>query len=385
MADAPPLPPPAIEQPAPYQVSYGLVTGRAARGTTQVVVLANGRKLAARPLRGRRFSLRVALPVGDATVRVVTSGRGGRRSSAHVHDVFGLPAAGRPRRVASRVDPVLARKLRGLAREYSGTPGYYVQSLTGGSGAAWNAKARFPAASTVKLAIAAAVLASHSGIPPPGSRVGALLREMIVPSDDEAANALLVWLAGSTSSGGQRVNALMESIGLTDTLMYGGYETRALSGPIPARVNDAPAFGVGKYTTAWDMTSALARALARVGRLGSASLGPARPDTGRRAPLAVADGTRTRSPEARQRHPRSARRRGAAQGRLDLDGAPRHGSRLLGRGRLRRGRHDVEAERSRPRVGSSRGEGCSRHPRARPPYRRLTGSGGDLDLSRYSF
>ncbi len=211
------------------------------------------------------------LPVGDATVRVVTSGRGGRRSSAHVHDVFGLPAAGRPRHVASRVDPVLARKLRGLARDYSGTPGYYVQSLTGGSGAAWNAKARFPAASTVKLAIAVAVLASHSGIPPPASRVGVLLREMIVPSDDEAANALLVWLAGSTSSGGSRVNALMESIGLTDTLMYGGYETRALSGPIPARVNDAPAFGVGKYTTAWDMTR-LWRAL----WLASAGSGPLR-------------------------------------------------------------------------------------------------------------
>ena len=47
----------------------------------------------------------------------------------------------------------------------------------------------------------------------------------------------------------------MRGIGLTDTLMYGGYATRTLSSRIPVRVDEAPAFGVGKYTTAWDMTS----------------------------------------------------------------------------------------------------------------------------------
>ena len=159
-----------------------------------------------------------------------------------------------------------------MVRGYHGTAGYYVQSLTGGSGAAWNADARFPAASTLKLAIATTVLAEHSGIPPPGSRVDSLLRELIIPSDDAAANALLVWLDGSTSSGAYRVNDLMRSIGLSDSLMYGGYQvTRALSIPIPRRVDDAPAFGVGKYTTASDMTS-LWRAL----WLASGGIGPLR-------------------------------------------------------------------------------------------------------------
>jgi hypothetical protein len=123
----------------------------------------------------------------------------------------------------------------------------------------------------VKLAIAATVLARHSGIPPPGSRIDGLLREMIVPSDDEAANALLVWLGGSTSSGAYRVNDLMRSLGLSDTLMYGGYETRTLSARIPRRVDETPAFGVGKYTTAWDMVS-LWRAL----WLASGGVGPLR-------------------------------------------------------------------------------------------------------------
>ena len=256
MVDAPPLPPPAIEQPAAHQVSYGLVTGRAARGTMQVLVHANGKRLASNTLRGRRFTLRVTLPRGDVTVRVTTIARNGRRSSAHVHDVFGLPPGARPRIVTSRVERTLDRKLMRMVRGYTGTAGYYVQSLTGGSGAAWNARARFPAASTLKLAIAATVLAEHSGIPPPGSRIDSLLRELIIPSDDETANTLLVWLGGSTSSGAYRVNDLMRSIGLTDSLMYGGYEvTRALSGRIPLRVDEAPDFGVGKYTTAWDMAS----------------------------------------------------------------------------------------------------------------------------------
>ena len=249
------LPPPVIEQPAPRQVSYGFVTGRAARGTTRVIVTANGRTLASKPLTGRRFSLRVRLPLGDVTVRVTTVTRGGQRATAHVHDVFGLPAAARPRVVQPRQDPILARKLGAAVRGYAGTAGYYVQSLTGGDGAAWNAKARFPAASTLKLAIAATVLAEHSGIPPPGSSIDGLLREMIIPSDDGSANALLVWLDGSTSSGAYRVNSLMSSLGLTDSLMYGGYEVRTLSSRIPLRVDEAPAFGVGKYTTAWDMTS----------------------------------------------------------------------------------------------------------------------------------
>ncbi len=236
-----------------------------------MIVTANGSRLASKPLAGKRFSLRVRLPLGDVTVRVTTLARGGNRSTAHVHDVFGLPVAARPRVARTRLDRTLGRKLDAVVRGYAGTAGYYVQSLTGGSGAAWNAKARFPAASTLKLAIAATVLAEHSGIPPPGSYVDGLLREMIIPSDDASANALLVWLDGSTSSGAYRVNALMRSLDLTDSLMYGGYEVRALSSRIPLRVDESPGFGVGKYTTAWDMTS-----LWRAIWLASAGKGPLR-------------------------------------------------------------------------------------------------------------
>jgi beta-lactamase class A len=204
-------------------------------------------------------------------MRVTTIARDGRRSSRVVDEVFGLPAGSRPRVVSSRQDPVLARKLRAAARDYSGTAGVYVQSLTGGAGGSWNAKAQFPAASTLKLAIAAAVLAQHSGIPAPGSSVGGLMHSMITRSDNAAANALEIWLAGSTSAGSQRVNSLMRSIGLVDTEMYGGYELRTLASGIPVHVDQQPAFGFGKHTSAFDMASLL-----RAVWLASGSLGPLR-------------------------------------------------------------------------------------------------------------
>lgn len=186
-----------------------------------------------------------------------------------VDRVLGLPRASRPRIVGDRNDAVLARKIRGFARGLGVTSGMYAQSLTGGAGASWNAKARFPAASTLKLAIAAAVLERHPGLPSPGSYVDGLLVAMLTRSDNAAANALEVWLSGSTSSGSHRVNALMRSIGMTDSEMYGGYEVGTSARRIPVEVDQQPSWGYGKHTTARDMAT-LFRAL----WLASGGLGP---------------------------------------------------------------------------------------------------------------
>jgi len=253
----PALAPPAIEQPAPRQASYGLVTGLAARGTRRIVVSSRGHVLADAKLRGRRFSLRVDLPTGDLTLRVATLDEHGRPAVSVVREVFGLPRTARPRLAGSHEDPALARRIRHLARSFHGTSGIYVQNLTDGAGAAWNASARFPAASTLKLAIATTVLASYHGVPPPGSYVDDLLRRMIAYSDNASANALEVWLGGSTSAGGAKVDGLMHSVGLRDTIMYGGYELGTFARRIPVRAEEQPSFGTGKYTTASDLSRLL--------------------------------------------------------------------------------------------------------------------------------
>lgn len=261
MIDAPalavsPTSVPAIVAPAPREVSFGLVAGRAPLGTRRVIVRIGEQILADRPLRGTSFSLRVPMPAKAFPLRVTAVDGRGRRSSSVVTPVYGLPPGSEPRQAAPRLDGALAQTVGSLVRRYGGTSAVYVQDLRTGRGAAWNARARFPAASTLKLAIAVTVLRSLDGKPGAGSRLDGLLDAMLIRSDNASANELEVWLAGSTSAGSARVNETMQALGLTDSLMYGGYETPrapAAGAPIPIRVESQPAFGIGKYTTAWDL------------------------------------------------------------------------------------------------------------------------------------
>jgi D-alanyl-D-alanine carboxypeptidase (penicillin-binding protein 5/6)/beta-lactamase class A len=249
------LTPPALVAPAPNQVSFGRVAGTVSPGTVRLVVRAGGRRLADRTLDGTNFELPVDRPARDVTGRVTAVGPGRARATTAVGPVYGLPPAAVAGDVRGREDPALARRIRRLVRAFPGTAAAYVQELTTGAGAAWNARARFPAASTVKLALAVAVLSRLSGPPPPGSGTASLMREMIVFSDNRAANALEATLGGSTSGGSALVNALMASLGIHDTEMYGGYilNTAAGARPIPIRVDEQPAWGYGKYTTAYDL------------------------------------------------------------------------------------------------------------------------------------
>lgn len=275
MLTAPP-PPPAIEQPASHQLSYGIVEGVAAPGTRRLIVRAGVRTLADRPLRRRRFHLRVALPRAETSVQVVTVDRVGRRSIATVRHVLGVPAAASPRLRPPETDELLAREVRRLARSFGGTSAIYVQNLTTGAGAAWNARATFPAASTLKLAIAITALARTERTPAKGSTLDVLLREMLIYSDNAAANATERLFGGSTSGGSALVNAMMRSLGLVDSEMYGGYALdsvgdppRGLAGAIPLRIDSQPQFGRGKQTSAFDLASIL-----RSVWLASGGLGP---------------------------------------------------------------------------------------------------------------
>jgi beta-lactamase class A len=273
MIDAPALPPPAIVAPAPREVSFGLVAGTAPLGTRRIIVHISRYVAAEEQLRGRSFSLHVRLTGGPTTVKVTAVDGRNRRSVRIVESVYGLPQDSEPRQRVPRLDATLSRTIRTLAARHGGTSGIYVQELRTGRGAAWNAGARFPAASTLKLAIAVTVLRSLERKPEPITQVSRLLGKMLVNSENDAANALEVWLAGSTSAGSDRVNETMRALGLENSLMYGGYETArrpaAVAAAIPIRVESQPAFGVGKYSTPAD----LAR-LARAVYLAAAGKGP---------------------------------------------------------------------------------------------------------------
>jgi hypothetical protein len=266
-----------IERPAAYQVSYGVVEGQVARGARRVIVRVDGAIVRKLRLTGRGFRLELDLPPRELSVRVETVDAAGRRAGRTVRNVFGLPRGARPRIRLLRLDPGLQRDVRRLSGGFRGSAAAYVENLGTGAAAAWNARATFPAASTLKLAIAVTVLARSGGPPRPGSYVDGLLRRMLDASDNESANRLLISLGGSTSGGGHLVDGVMRSIGLRQTVMYGGYilgtsldPTREIaSGGVPLNVVDQPPWGVGKATTAADL-ALLFRAI----WLGGGGLGP---------------------------------------------------------------------------------------------------------------
>jgi len=253
-AEPPPLRPPALVAPAPREVSFGRVAGRVGAGTVRIMVYVDGRPRAERRLTRRRFDLTVSLPVRDAAVRVVAFDRRGRRAATTVRPVFGLPRAAAPAATRAWEDPRLARKARSLARAYPGIASVYVHDLRSGAGAAWGARTTYPAASTLKLAIAIEVLRVHRGMPPPESPLGRLLRAMLVHSDNESSNRLLVWLGGSTSGGAARVNATMRALGISESQIWGGYALGTAAGPRPIPLRAEAQIGfIGKRTTAWDL------------------------------------------------------------------------------------------------------------------------------------
>jgi Beta-lactamase enzyme family len=249
IADAPPPPPLALVAPAEREVSFGRIAGRLPRGAWAVVVRVGERSIAVRRVAGGSFDFTVALPRREMTVKVAAYAAGHATERATVPHVFGLPRSAAPRAVRATQDSRLQRIVRALARSFPGTSGLYVEDLVTGRGGAWNARARFPAASTLKIAVAVEALRSHAGKPAPGSYLDSLLRRMLIESDNDAANE-----TESTFGGGSQVDELLRGLGIGDTWMAGGYlhGTPALP-PIRVRVESQPSFPCCKYTTAYDL------------------------------------------------------------------------------------------------------------------------------------
>jgi len=238
--------------PRPREVSFGRVAGWVSPGTRRIVVLAGDRAAASTTVTRRRFSLVVRLPPRDVVVSVVAYDGHGHWAARRVGPVFGLPPPAAPRAVAAHEDAELEDAVVELAEQFDGIASVFVEDLATGRGAAWNARARFPAASTLKLAVAVELLRRLRAPPPPGSGLDDLVQAMLVDSDNDAANAIEARLGGSLAAGAEAVDETLERVGLRDTHLYGGF-LAADTDAIPLTDEAEPSFGVEKYTTAWDL------------------------------------------------------------------------------------------------------------------------------------
>ena len=111
---------------------------------------------------------------------------------------------------------------------------------------------------------------------------------MLTYSDNAAANATESYYGGSTSGGSALVNALMQSLGLVDTEMYGGYEldaiggaSRVLAGGIPLHARQPAVLGAAARgrapTTSAASSEGCGLRAAGVGRCAPPSQGSRRP------------------------------------------------------------------------------------------------------------
>lgn len=252
----PPPKPPAIYAPAPREISFGQIKGRVSAGTQFVSIRVDGVYRGHANLDGRRFRKTLELPNHDVTIRITSVSAMGDRASSSVGPVYGLPRRARPHAIKSALAPRLQQKVRALVNAFPGIAAVFVQDLRTGRGAAWNARARFMGASTLKLGIAIEVLRVLGGKPPADSRIGALFRRMLVYSDNQAANDLQVWLGGGNIyAGSAKVTATLRALGLYDSYISGGYIIgTADRAPIPLNVVEQPSYySTGKYTSAWDL------------------------------------------------------------------------------------------------------------------------------------
>ena len=247
---------PVIVAPAPREISFGVVRGRVSEGTVRIVVKVGQTTAADVPLSETHFRFELSLPPRDLAIHVTAFDASGNSATSTVTPVFGLPKTGYPAAIISTLDTYLSGQIRSLVRAFPGTAAVFVQDLRTGRGAAWNARARFQGASTLKLGIAIEVLRVLGHRPAPGTYLAGRFWRMLVYSDNKAANDLMAWLGGgSVDAGSFRVNATLEALRLRDTHMRGGYVLgTATTRPIPLRVESQPPYFPGwKHSSAWDL------------------------------------------------------------------------------------------------------------------------------------
>jgi Beta-lactamase enzyme family len=249
-----------LTAPQAYEANPGIVQGVAPRGTTAVRILADGRSVRVLPLTsGRRAFLLgpVGLPPHDLTLTVQALDGARVVASARVEHVFGLPASAATVAPPRELDPGLEQRLAALPGETGATSAAWLRDLSTGDTAAYNAGARFPAASTLKLAILLGVLA-HDDTDPIRSSSWSLELSLILESSNLAANELLPRAGGAAA-----VDTLARELGATSTLTCCGYlvgsgEASYHRGPLPPVSDvDQPSFPCCKYTTAHDLGSLL--------------------------------------------------------------------------------------------------------------------------------
>ena len=264
-------------QPASGEAFFGTVAGPVPAGTDTVEIQLD-RTTVARP-RPQGGSLRVSVSAvpGRHDLRVVFRDKQGT-DLGHVEsaNVWLLPAAARVATPFHSRDAALEQRLASEAKSFSGYAGLWVQNLRTGRAAGYNAGARFPAASTVKLGLLAGSIAAL-GPNPQASRYFEDLREMAGWSSNLATNRLVQRLGSGCDSGAEALSTEgLRRLGAKVSTFTGCYIVGTeLQPAMPAgSAVSSPPLETARVTSAQDLSRMLYSLQAA-----AAGVGPARQET----------------------------------------------------------------------------------------------------------
>jgi len=212
----------------------------------------------------------VPVPAGHHEVRVRARGPGGAAASRTIR-VWVLPRSGRRAgRVPGYVDRRLQGEVEALVGAFPATSGIYVQHLVTGCGAAVNADAQFPAASTLKAAIL--VDAVRHGR---AASLRSTLDSMVIDSSDAAANSALAALGGgSGDAGAAQVTDTLHDLGLARSLVRRPYIVENERTPLPIGTTAGPPLYTNFISTPYELARLMVAVhRGAVGRGGVARLG----------------------------------------------------------------------------------------------------------------
>ena len=247
------VPAPAlVANPGSFEAFFGSVRAAAPATAVRATVRLAGRAVGSGAVADGWLRLRIsASPAHGDLVVSFLSATGAVVGRAVSHAVWLLPRSGSAATTVrdddARADAALAR----VAAGFDGISAIYAVDLTTGSTAGWNADAHFPAASTAKLGVLAAVL-RRLGSRPEDSTAFYDLRQLAGWSSNLAANRLLVTLGGSEARGAALAQDELHRLGARSSTFPGGY----IAGTAFRRL-DPPAVSA-RVTTARDLGTLLA-------------------------------------------------------------------------------------------------------------------------------
>jgi beta-lactamase class A len=240
-----PIPIPALLEPRPGAVTFGAVVARAPSSADAATLYSNGAAAGPLALGGGLARARLVGLAGRYNLEVRFTRAGTTIAVARSAGVWLLPESAGDAARPPEMDPTWQARVRAAASAFAGISAVWVHDLRTGRAASWNAAARFPAASTVKLGAIVEAL-RRMGPQPEASALFHDVRGIATWSSNLASNRLLGRVGGSGA-----VQGALARMGATSSTFTGPYIVATERPPVdsptpPPRVS-------GRVTTAYDL------------------------------------------------------------------------------------------------------------------------------------